>query len=249
MATVRLDLAYDGTDFHGWARQRGLRTVQGVLEDALHRALRTEVALVVAGRTDAGVHADGQVASFTIDDASLRDLDRARRALNGMVGPEVAVRGMRRVADGFHARFSATARAYRYRIHTAEAADPFGHRFSWYRPGDLSVAAMRRAAAPLVGEHDFAAFCRRPPSGTTIRRVESLTVVRRGEQVEVAIRANAFLHQMVRSIVRALVEAGRGRVEPAAVEAMLRSRDRRGTPGPAPAQGLTLERVVYGRRF
>ena len=118
----------------------------------------------------------------------------------------------------------------------------------WHLPEDLSVPAMRAAAALLVGEHDFAAFCRRPPSGGTVRRLERLSVRRTGEGIDIGARANAFLHQMVRSLVRMLVDVGRGKVEPAAVAGILAAGDRSRTPGPAPAQGLTLERVVYGRR-
>ncbi|MFM8999381.1 MAG: tRNA pseudouridine(38-40) synthase TruA [Actinomycetota bacterium] len=243
--TFRIDLAYDGTDFHGWARQGELPTIQSTLEAALERALRAPVRLAVAGRTDAGVHAAGQVASFR---GMVDDPDRAARAVNGMVGPAIAVRAIRPVADDFHARVSATAREYRYRIRTDRAPDPFGHRFAWWLPEELALVPMRRAAAALVGEHDFAAFCRRPPTGGTVRRLERLTVVRSPEGFEVGARANAFLHQMVRSLVRVLVEVGRGRIDPAEVGAILAAGDRSRTPGPAPAQGLTLERVVYGRR-
>ncbi|MFM8943953.1 MAG: tRNA pseudouridine(38-40) synthase TruA [Actinomycetota bacterium] len=242
--TVRLDLAYDGAGFHGWARQAGLRTVQGDLETALARALREPVAVVVAGRTDAGVHARGQVASFR---GPVADPDDLARALNGMLGPAIAV-AARFAPDDFHARFSATAREYRYRIRTAVAPDPFGHGYAWHLPEDLSVVRMRAAAALLVGEHDFAAFCRRPPSGGTVRRLEVLSVRRTPEGIEIGARANAFLHQMVRSLVRMLVEVGRGRVAPEAVAGILAAGDRSRTPGPAPAHGLTLERVVYGRR-
>ena len=243
--TYRIDLAYDGTDFHGWARQGDLPTIQRSLEAALERALRAPVRLAVAGRTDAGVHAVGQVASFR---GEVDDVERLARAVNGMVGPAIAVRSIRAVADDFHARFSASARVYRYRIRTDPTPDPFGHRYAWWVPEDLALAPMRRAAASLVGEHDFAAFCRRPPTGGTVRRLERLTVVRTPEGLEVGARANAFLHQMVRSLVRVLVDVGRGRIEAEAVGVVLAGGDRARTPGPAPAQGLTLERVVYGRR-
>jgi tRNA pseudouridine38-40 synthase len=243
--TFRIDLAYDGTDFHGWARQGELPTVQRTLEAALERALRAPVRLAVAGRTDAGVHAAGQVASFF---GEVDDVERLTRAVNGMVGPAIAVRSIRRAADGFHARFSASARVYRYEIRTDRTPDPFGHRYAWWLPEDLALAPMRRAAAVLVGEHDFAAFCRRPPTGGTVRRLDRLTVVRTAEGLEVGARANAFLHQMVRSLVRVLVEVGRGRLDAEEVRAILAAGDRARTPGPAPAQGLTLERVLYGRR-
>jgi len=244
---VRLTLAYDGSGFRGWARQRGQRTVQGVLEAALERVLGVAPRLSVAGRTDAGVHARGQVASFRTPDAV--DLVRLQRSLNGMLEPEVVCLAARLAPEGFDARFSATAREYRYRIDTGPWADPFSARFVWHRPGELSLPRMRAAARPLLGEHDFASFCRRPPGGgTTMRRLERLAVSRSGDRVEISARANAFLHQMVRSLVGTLVAAGEGRLEPEAVPGILAARDRSQAGHLAPSHGLTLERVSYGRR-
>jgi tRNA pseudouridine38-40 synthase len=162
---------------------------------------------------------------------------------------EVVVLDARPAPEGFDARFSATAREYRYRIHTAPWPDPFTARFCWYRPGELNIAAMRLGARHLIGEHDFSSFCRRPPDGgTLVRRLERLTVARAGERVEVLARANAFCHQMVRSLVGTLVAVGIGRFAPADVALILQARDRGEAPDLAPAQGLTLERVIYGRR-
>jgi len=243
---VRLDLSYDGTSFRGWARQRGpTRTVQGVLEDALGRILGSEPRLSVAGRTDAGVHAAGQVASFAAPPGV--DPERLQRALNGMLGPEVVVRSARRAPDGFDARHSAKAREYVYRIDTGPVPDPFTSRFVWHRPGRLALAPMRAAARRLLGQHDFAAFCRAPePPAGMVRRVDRIAVSGRGGRVEVRIRANAFCHQMVRSIVATLVAVGTGRMEPERVGAILEGRDRSPVPAVAPAHGLTLVRVVYG---
>lgn len=248
MGVVRLDLAYDGTGFRGWARQRGaVRTVQGALEDALGRFLDPPPRLAVAGRTDAGVHASGQVASFEAPD----DLDPARvqRALNGMLAPEIVVLSARRAPPGFHARHSATAREYVYRIGTGRWPDPFTARQVWHHPRDLAPGRMREAAALLVGERDFASFCRAPdPPAGTVRRVEVLTVRVTGAEIRVRVRANAFLHQMVRSIVGTLAAVGEGRLEPAAMPEILAAR-RRSAAGPvAPPHGLRLVRVVYGRR-
>ena len=243
---VRLTIAYDGSAFRGWARQRDQRTVQSELDDALAAILGSRVGLAVAGRTDAGVHARGQVVSFEHGDV---DLAALARALNEGLAPEISVLDARRAPDGFHARFSATAREYRYRIDDAAWTDAPLEPDVWRRPGRLSVPRMRAAAAHLVGEHDFASFCRRPPDGgPTTRRLELLAVSRRSDRVEVSARANAFAHQMVRAIVGTLVAVGSGRLEPGAVAAIVAARDRSRAPQMAPARGLTLERVIYGRR-
>jgi tRNA pseudouridine38-40 synthase len=243
---VRLTLAYDGTQFRGWARNAGQRTVEGVLSDALARVLGDEAKLSVAGRTDAGVHARGQVASFVPREDV--ELERLQRSVNGMLAPEIVAWDVRRAADGFDARFSATAREYRYRIDIGPWPDPFDARFVWHRPGELGIGAMRRAAGSLLGEHDFASFCRRPQAGGTVRRLERLSIAHGGDRIEISARANAFLHQMVRSLVGTLVDVGRGRLDPGAMDEILRARDRRAAGELAPAHGLTLERVVYGRR-
>jgi tRNA pseudouridine38-40 synthase len=243
---VRLTLAYDGTRFRGWARNAGQRTVESVLSDALARVVGTAPRLSVAGRTDAGVHARGQVASFVSDGGV--DLVRLQRSINGMLAPEIVADEVRRAPEGFNARHSATAREYRYRIDTAPWPDPFEARFVWHRPGDLGVTAMREAARPLLGEHDFASFCRRPQSGGTVRRLERLSITRVGDRIEISARANAFLHQMVRALVGTLVAVGDGRLEPGSVREILEARDRARTPQMAPAHGLTLERVIYGQR-
>jgi tRNA pseudouridine38-40 synthase len=246
VAVVRLTLAYDGTAFRGWARQRDQRTVEGVLEDALSRFLGARPALSVAGRTDAGVHARAQVVSFRW--GSTVDAERLRRSTNAMLAPEVVVLDAHRASDGFDARFSATAREYRYRIDLGPSPDPFTARYVWHRPGAPSLPAMRAAARSFLGERDFAAFCRRPPGGSsTIRRLERLSVSRSGDRLEVFARANAFCHQMVRSVVGTLVGVGDGIRDPDEIPSILASGDRGRAGRLAPAHGLTLERVVYGR--
>ena len=247
MSVVRLKLAYDGTSFRGWARQRDQRTVQGVLEGALARVLGEVPRLSVAGRTDAGVHARGQVASFSVE--TDLDLTQMQRAVNSMLSPEVVVTEARWAPAGFDARFSASAREYRYRIDVGDVPDPFSARFVWHRAGGLSVGRMREAAQRLVGEHDFASFGRpHKPGGSTVRRLDRLAVSRQGDRVEITARGNAFLQQMVRSLVGTLVAVGEERMEPGSMLRVLAARDRGAAGSVAPAHGLTLERVVYGGR-
>ena len=245
MRTIKLVVQYDGSDYVGWQRQGKGVSVQGLIEQALAAIDGAPVTLHGAGRTDAGVHARGQVASFVADHDV--DLERLQQSINGMLAPEVVAEDVRRAPEGFDARFSATARVYRYRMDTGLWPDPFEARFVWHRPGELSVRSMRAAAGPLLGDHDFASFCRRPQSGGTVRRLERFSIARAGDRIEISARANAFVHQMVRTLVGTLVSVGDGRIEPVAVQEILLARDRGRAAQMAPAHGLTLERVVYGR--
>jgi tRNA pseudouridine38-40 synthase len=201
----------------------------------------------VAGRTDAGVHARGQVASFAT--TSARDLRSIREALNGQLGPEVVARSVTEASAGFDARFSASAREYRYRIDIGDVPDPFTAPFQWHHPCAPDLRAMRVAARLLVGERDYTSFCRHPgPGKPTVRDLQRVSVMRRGDRLELGFRANAFLHQMVRALTGTLVAVGEGTVHPDAIPVILDARDRAAARHIAPPHGLTLERVVYGRR-
>ena len=244
--TIRLTLAYDGTGFRGWARQRdpSIRTIEGAVAANLERVLQEPLKLSVAGRTDAGVHARGQVASFTTD--SSVPPERLQKALNGALSPELVVLDAAYAPDGFDARFSARARGYVYRIHEAALPDPFTARFVWHRPGHLRLGPMREAARFLVGEHDFASFCRHPGGDrSTVRDLRRLTVGRKGDVLSIRAVANAFLHHMVRSLVGTLVAVGDGTLEFGAMPEILDARDRDASGPPYPARGLTLERVHF----
>jgi tRNA pseudouridine38-40 synthase len=244
---VKLVLAYDGTRFRGWAKQPRQRTVEGELLKALQRMRFDVRSLSVGGRTDAGVHARAQVVSFPAPDDV--DLSRLQRGVNAMVGPEVVVVSVRPVSGSFDARHSATAREYRYRIDLGPVPDPFNARYVWHRPGELSLRAIREGARLLVGEHDFASFGRTPEErgASTVRRLDRLGVSRSGHRVEITARANAFLQQMVRSLVGTLVAVGEGRLEPTSMHEIIEAGDRSRAGPVAPPHGLTLERVVYGR--
>lgn len=243
MTVYRLDLAYDGTDFHGYARQPAVRTVQGELEAALERHTGP-VETFVAGRTDRGVHATGQVASFSTN-VDL-DVDRLQRSLNRMLGPEIAVLALCRAGPGFHARFSATGREYTYLVLDREPPDPFLARTAWHYGCRLDEDRMAAAAAHFVGEHDFASFCRAAEGRSCVRLVRRATWRRLREGLlAYDVAATSFCHQMVRSMVALSVEVGRGRVAPDAVPAIVAARDRAAARGAAPPHGLTLVSVDY----
>lgn len=249
LVRVRATVAYDGSAFHGMAANEGVTTVAGVLGDALRRILRHPVDLSVAGRTDKGVHAWGQVVSFDAPADGL-DLDRLVHAVNAMCGPAVVLRSAVEAPADFDARFSAAARAYRYTVLNRPVPDPFLARTAWWVPSPLSLSALRLACDPLIGSHDFSSFCRRPkgagPEVSMVRRVLDARWHDLGDGVlRFDISANAFCHQMVRSIAGLLVDAGLGRRTPGDVMAVLRARDRAGVTTVAPPHGLCLWHVTY----
>lgn len=243
MGTYRLDLQYDGSGFHGFARNPGVRTIQSALEDALSRILGEHVGVVVAGRTDAGVHAIGQVVSFEVEGAV--DVEPVTRSLRSMLAPEIAIVALEETAADFHARFSATGRTYRYFVDDTEVPNPLLRSSVWHVRWPLDLDAMNAAAAVFVGSHDFASMCRPAPGKTTERTVRAARWTRTDELFVFEIRASAFCHQMVRSIVAVCVDAGRGKISADSVPEILAAADRNTARGAAPAHGLVLWEVVY----
>ncbi len=244
---LRIDLSYDGTDFRGWASQPGLRTVQTELTEALQTSLRVPRAhLVCAGRTDAGVHARGQVVHLDLE-PDVEVPDSLERRLNGILPADVRVRRVREAPPGFDARFSALWRRYAYRIGDAtDLLDPLtrAHVVTWSRPLDLE--ALNRASEQLVGHHDFAAFCRRREGATTIRTLLELHWQRDDAGLAVAtVKADAFCHSMVRALVGCLLAVGDGRRPESWAGEVLRAQRRDPAVTVAHAHGLTLEEVAY----
>ena len=255
---LRLDLAYDGTDFHGWARQKGdLRTVQQVLEDNLSLILRQPIELTVAGRTDAGVHAAGQVAHFDMDPEGLnqRSIDgdptRLVRRLGRMLPDDVRVHHVDYAPEGFDARFSALRRHYIYRLST-HPAGPLPTRVSdtahWPKP--LDVNKLQEAATTLVGLHDFAGFCKAKPNATTVRDLEEfewrdISTPTEPQLYEAHVVADAFCWSMVRSLVGCCARVGEGRRDVDFAAAMLQETQRSSQIPVAPANGLSLVAVDY----
>lgn len=248
MGVLKLVLAYDGTDFVGWQRQKAGRSVQAVVEAALEPLAGRPVTVVGAGRTDAGVHALAQVAHVVLE----RALDPAvvQRALNATLPLDVRVTAASEAPPGFHARFGARRKVYRYTIREAPWVPPFEYRYVWHVTDPLDETAMRAAAASLVGRHDFSAF-RSLGSRvqTTIRTVFRLDVGAVGDEpgrrIVVDVEADGFLRHMVRTIVGTLVEVGLGRRSPEDVARVLASGDRARAGPTAPARGLMLVRVDY----
>jgi tRNA pseudouridine38-40 synthase len=245
LVRVRLDLGYDGTEFSGWARQPSRRTVCGVLEESLSQVFRRPLTLTVAGRTDAGVHASGQVAHVDLPVES--DVDGLAKRLSRILPADVRVFRATRVPEEFDARFSALRRHYAYRVADAPfGADPLRRldTLSWPRP--LSLAALSEASELLLGEHDFCAFCKRREGATTIRELQRLTWTRGEDGVlTAAVSADAFCHSMVRSLVGALLAVGEGRKPVDWPASLLRSTERSSSVTVAPPHGLTLVRVDY----
>jgi tRNA pseudouridine38-40 synthase len=247
---IKIDLSYDGTEFSGWAAQPGRRTVEGVLAQTLGRVLRLGDAprLTVAGRTDAGVHARGQVAHADLRcDAWTAGADAVSRRLARALPPDLRVRGIGPALEGFDARFSALWRRYSYRVcDDLATADPLRrHDTFWYSRG-LDLAAMNAAAAALLGEHDFAAFCRRREGATTVRALRRLDWQRDPAGVAVAcVVADAFCHNMVRALVGALLPVGAGSRPPSWPAAVLGAAVRDPAVRVVPPHGLCLEEVRY----
>ena len=239
---LKLVLEYDGTDFHGWQIQPNCRSVQGVVEEKLGQMLGEPIRLIGAGRTDAGVHAVGQVANFHTEvSIAPRDI---QRGLNRFVPKDVVVRAAESVSDRFHARFDAWSRIYTYRITTRRRA--VGGKYAWFVPYRMNAARMGRAAEAFVGRRCFASFCNdaseRP--GYTCD-VKSCSLAVHGEDLIFEVNSNRFLRGMVRTMVGTLVDVGRGKLDETEVMDILEARDRRSSGLTAPAQGLCLIKVCY----
>jgi len=249
-ARLRLDLSYDGSGFHGWSVQPGLRTVQQVLAEALSRilALPGPAALTVAGRTDAGVHARGQVAHVDVPESAWDAVGgTALRRLNRLLPPDLRVRAIEPAPEGFDARFSALWRRYSYRVcDDPAAADPLRRHDTLWHPRPLDVARMNAAARACLGEHDFAAFCRRREGATTVRELLRLEWARPVPGLAVAtVSADAFCHNMVRSMIGGLLAVGDGRRPEAWLGTVLAAGVRDPAVTVAPPHGLCLEEVAY----
>lgn len=246
---VRLQVAYDGRGFHGFAAQApGIRTVSGVLSSTLERVLRLPgpPQITCAGRTDAGVHAWDQWAHLDVPEDTPIDPDDLRRRMVKLLAPEVVVRSAGVAPPGWDARRSALKRTYRYTLITAATPDPFRAGFTWWLPGSFDVRAMQLACDAVIGEHDFSSFCRRQPGRELVRTVRDASWDQLDDDtLRFEITADAFCQQMVRALVGTLVDVGLGRTKAGEVLGILRAKDRSAAGVVAPPDGLVLFAVTY----
>jgi tRNA pseudouridine38-40 synthase len=244
MAVIKLTLEYDGTHYHGWQKQPHLTTIQGTLESALFHLTQVPIRIHGAGRTDAGVHALGQVAHFSSPVSF--ETEVWVRALNAVLPDDIVVHSAEAVSDLFHARFSAKGKIYTYFIHNARRRSPFRRQTAWHLTQSLHLQKMRLAAKRFLGEHDFTSFCASASEGES-RRVDlrEIWIARNEEEIRITVKAPRFLQYMVRNIVGFLVEVGKGKRLGKEVPLILNAKDRRKAGPTAPAHGLFLVSVEY----
>ena len=241
----KIIVSYDGTRYNGWQKQKNVEsTIQGKLEALLTRLAGKEVTVQGSGRTDAGVHALGQVANFRMD----TELSEGElfQAMNQYLPEDIAVLELKTASDRFHSRLSAVGKTYCYRIYTGEAKPVFDRKYVWQLPERPDVSRMRKAAAFLPGQHDFRSFCgNKHMNKSTIRRLDRIEIVEDGEELRLVFEGNGFLHNMVRILTGTLVECGLGERSPEEMKEILEARDRSASGQMAPARGLTLVKVRY----
>jgi len=242
---IKLTIEYDGTAYHGWQIQPGLRTIQGMMREQIAQITQQEVNLIGAGRTDAGVHALGQVANFQTE--STIDLASLQRGLNSLLPPDIVIISAEEMEEGFHARFSARCKTYEFRILNQPYPSAILRQYAWFIHDELDLPSMKECGKLLVGSHDFSSFrASGDESRHSIREVFRLEIARReGNLIVIAIEANAFLREMVRSIVGTLVDVGRGKTSFAEFKEIFEAHDRRRAGMTAPAHGLFLSEVTY----
>jgi tRNA pseudouridine38-40 synthase len=242
MRRIRMTVAYDGTDFHGWQVQPGLATIQGTLEAVMAGIEKRPVHVAGSGRTDAGVHALAQVAAITIENPI--PLPNLRKAMNRLLPPAIRVTSVAEAALEFHPRFDAVSKTYEYRIERSDACSPFDWRWVHHHPYPLDEARMMALAPLFEGEHDFGAFAASDAvEGSKVRTVFESKLRREGDRLIYRVRGSGFLKQMVRNIVGTLLESGKGNADEAAVQSLLKPQGRAGPT--APAKGLVLVNVSY----
>jgi tRNA pseudouridine38-40 synthase len=245
MHNYKLTISYDGSRYKGWQRLgEGETTIQAKIEHVLSERLAHPVEIVGSGRTDAGAHALGQVANFRVEESL--DVGELKTYLNRYLPDDIAVTAVEKAAEDFHARFNAKEKTYLYRIWNEEHPNPFLRKYSMHVPKKLDVTAMRKGARAFLGEHDFTGYTSaRSKSKSMVRTIHAIDLVEASGMIEIHVRGDGFLHNMVRRIVGTLIEVGMGRMSPDAVPAILESKDRERTGPVAESNGLLLEKVGF----
>jgi tRNA pseudouridine38-40 synthase len=245
MRNIKLTIAYDGTAYHGWQIQENARTIQGVLQEKIGIITGERISLTASGRTDAGVHALGQVANFRTE--SRIPLDALKRGVNSLTPDDTVILHMEAVGEDFHARYSARSKLYEYRILNSPMPSPIERNFSWHISQNLNLGTMREAAGTLLGAHDFSSFrAAKSDNLNPVRTLMTLEIEKKDDHmIAIRMRSNGFLRQMVRNIVGSLVDVGRGRLTPDDFEAIRDARDRTKAGMAAPPHGLFLVEVEY----
>ena len=244
MKRFKMIVAYDGTNYHGFARQNEAITVQGTIEKAIKKITQEDVLTLGAGRTDAGVHARGQCVAF--DSETKIPADRLLKAINSQLPPDIVVQSLEEVSEDFHPRFGAKRKTYRYQIWCGALPDPFTYRYALHYPYPIHEDKMQEAANRMIGEHDFACFC---ASGSqvkdTIRKIYSIDVKREGNMVWVDVCGNGFLYNMVRIIIGTLLYVNEGKLSTAEISEIINGKDRKKAGPTVPPQGLTMQSIIY----
>jgi tRNA pseudouridine38-40 synthase len=244
MRNIKIIVEYDGTEYHGWQRQPNGITIQEILEEKIASITQEKITLIGSGRTDAGVHAIGQVANFRTESGI--EPENLLRGINSMLPSDIAVKDLRDVDDEFHSRYSAKSKVYDYKIHNTDVRSALFRNYSWHLYGDLDLESMRKGSCCLLGEHDFSSFCAaNSDSHNHVRNVIACSIAVDHKTIIVTIEADGFLRYMVRNIIGTLVDVGRGKTTPETFKEIMGSKDRTNAGITAPPRGLFLREVKY----
>lgn len=244
MRNIKIIIEYDGTNFYGWQKQPGLRTVEGTIEESIKKILQENIKIIGAGRTDSGVHASGQVANFLSNTEN--KLNTILYRLNKILPEDIRIKSIKEVNKDFHARYKAKSKLYRYIIFNERISSPLNQLYSFHVPMKLNVSKMKKAKKYLTGKHDFSSFA---TSGSFtrdfIRTINKITIQKKGKFIHIKFKAKSFLRNMVRNIVGTLIEIGKGNISPESIKDILNVKDRRKIPKSASPQGLCLVKIEY----
>lgn len=241
---IKIIVEYDGTNFYGWQKQPELKTIQGAIEEAIKKILQEDIKIIGAGRTDRGVHAEGQVANFFLNTEI--DLNVLLYRLNKVLPEDIRIKTIAEVEKGFNSRYKTKLKLYRYTILNSKIDSPLNRLFSYYVPEKLDISKMKKAKKILIGKHDFSSFVTSGSySNSYTKTIKNITIQKNGDFIHMNFKAKSFLKNMVRNIVRTLIEVGKGIISLENIKEILDAKDRRKIPKSAPAHGLCLMKIEY----